>query len=111
MAAKQGAGLRGHFHGVYVVPSGLLLKCHALLSPQEAVGDNRTPLLSHSISCISAFYLAGKLLFSKLILTQLFIEKFTSDVKNLPDRFLRSTVFKAYKAEGNSGNLTLTVST
>ena len=77
------------------MPSGLFLRCHAPLSPQEAVGDNQTPLLSHSISCISAFYLAGKLLFSKLILTQLFIEKFTSDVKNLPDRFLRSTVSKA----------------
>ena len=75
MAAKQGAGLRGHFHGVYVVPSGLLLRCHALLSPQEAVGGNRTPLLSHSISCISTFYLAGKLLSSKLILTKLFIDK------------------------------------
>ena len=49
--------------------SGLLLKCHAPLSPQEAVGDNRTPLLSHSISFISAFYKAGKLLSSKLILT------------------------------------------
>ena len=53
---KQGAGPRGHFHGVYFVLSGLLLKFHAPLSPQEAVGDNRTPLLSHSISSISTFY-------------------------------------------------------
>ena len=77
------------------MPSGLFLRCHAPLSPQEAVCDNRTPLLSHSISCMSAFYLAGKLLSSKLTLTQLFMEKFISDEKNLPFRFLPSMDSKA----------------
>ena len=95
MAEKQGAEPRGHFYGVYLVPYGLLLRCHAPLSPQEAVDDNRTPVPPHSISCISAFYLAGKLLSSKLILTHLFIENFFSDEKNLPVRFLRSVDSKA----------------
>ena len=45
MAEKQGAGPRGHFHGVY-------FRCHAPLSPQEAIDDSRIPLFSHSIFSI-----------------------------------------------------------